>query len=64
MARKSVTVKLTPRQAFAVLRATHDWYGPDAERVFAARSAVFSALYDDGWVRADDGSWTKEVKGG
>lgn len=64
MVRKSVTVKLTPRQAFAVLRATYDYsaFGPDAERVFAARSAVHSALYADGWESKEDGSWTKEVK--
>ena len=69
MARKSVVVKLTPRQAFAVYRVLkHAAWGSghevDASRLFSARSAVSSALYEDGWERHDDGTWTKEVPGG
>lgn len=68
MARKSVMVRLTPRQAFALLRATgyeaimsSGVPDDDASRLFSVHSATASALYDDGWTRNEDGSWQKEV---
>ncbi len=65
MARKSVVVRLTPRQAFAVLRALDPYRSAgDASRVFSARSAVHSALYADGWENDGNGTWSKEVPGG
>ena len=65
MARKSVTVRLTPRQAIAASAALsreasmHD--GETASRLFSASIAVNSALYEDGWEFTEFGQWEKEI---
>ena len=69
MATKSVRPALTPLQAIAVYGALKGaaWAPGDSKtssRLFSARSAVASALYEDGWEMDDNGTWRKEVKGG
>lgn len=59
MRSKSVTVRMTPRQAAEAERAlVRAAVGTESSRLFSAAAAISSGLWDAGWERDEKGSWS------
>ena len=60
----SVTVRFTPRQAVAALRALEVAGAAEQDRAYSARSRVMLGLMDAGWEWDDDNErWTHAADG-
>jgi hypothetical protein len=59
MRSQSVTVRFTPRQAVAAMRALERAGAAGVERSYSARSRVMYGLFDAGWEwDGDNERWT------
>jgi hypothetical protein len=59
MRSKSVTVKMTPRQAAEAERAlTRAAFGTESGRLYSAATAIRVGLLEAGWDIDEKGNWT------
>ena len=59
MRSQSVTVRLTPRQAVAAIRALEVAGAAEQPRAYSARSRVVNGLFDAGWEwDGENEQWT------
>jgi hypothetical protein len=63
--RKSVVIRMTPRQAIEAAHALEDaGFGMEKPRLYSAASAIVAGLIDDGWKwkrLGNGGAWSKEA---